>query len=116
VSAVYLTIRNRGGAPDTLLALDADEGRAELHTVVTQGGRSTMQRVERLAIAAGEEVRFQPGGYHVMLTRPDPPLAVGDTVELRAMFARADTVVLRAPVLTYTDAVERLESDGVRTP
>lgn len=110
MSAVYFTIRNPGSHPDTLLSIHAHEGLAELHTVVTQAGRSSMRRVDQLSIAPGSEVRLEPGGYHVMLSGLPTPLEAGDTVELTAVFARADTLAFRAPVMTYTEVVERLES------
>jgi copper(I)-binding protein len=60
-----------------------------------------MMRMEPAApveIPAGGTVSFTPGGLHVMLTDV-PPLAVGDTVELRLVFDRAGSIVVSAPVV-----------------
>jgi copper(I)-binding protein len=115
-SAAYFTIRNSVDRPDTLLALSVLGGRAQLHTIEVHEGRTSMQHVEHLAIAPGVEIRLVPGGYHVMLTDLAAPLAVGDTVELSAIFASADTIAVRAPVLTYSQVVERLDSENGRHP
>ena len=111
VSALYLTIENRGTAADTLLGVTTPVGHAMLHTVETNNGLSTMRPVERLPIAAGTEIRMRPGAYHVMLTGLPAPLAAGDTIEVEATFARAGALRFRAPVITYTDVVEHLERD-----
>jgi len=115
-SAAYFRIRNSADRPDTLLALSVRGGRAQLHTVEVHEGRTSMQHVEHLAIAPGAEIRLAPGGYHVMLTELAAPLAVGDTVELSAIFTSADTLTIRAPVLTYSQLVERLDSENGRDP
>jgi copper(I)-binding protein len=115
-SAAYFTIRNSADRPDTLLALSVLGGRAQLHTIVVREGRTSMRHVEHLPIAPGLEIRLVPGGYHVMLTELAAPLTVGDTVELSAIFASADTLTVRAPVLTYSQVVERLDSENGRNP
>ncbi len=115
-SAAYFTIRNSADRPDTLITLSVHGGLAQLHTTEVHEGRTSMQHVEHLAIAPGAEIRLVPGGYHVMLTELAAPLTVGDTVELRAIFTSADTLTVRAPVLTYTQLVERLDSETGRNP
>jgi copper(I)-binding protein len=115
-SAAYFTIRNSAARPDTLLAVSVIRGRAQLHSVEVHEGRTSMRHVEQLAVAPGAEIRLVPGGYHVMLTELAAPLAVGDTVELGAIFASGDTLTVRAPVLTYSQVVERLDSENGRDP
>jgi copper(I)-binding protein len=116
VSSLYFTIRNDGAGPDTLLHVLAPLGKAELHAVETVGGLSSMRRVERLPIPTGAKVRLEPGGYHVMLTQLPTPLRVGDSLQVSAVFSRADTLTFRVPVLTYTDVVERLDAEGGQAP
>jgi len=116
VSALYLTIENRGTAADTLLGVTTPVGHAMLHTVEANNGLSTMRPVERLPIAAGTEIRMRPGAYHVMLTGLPAPLAAGDTIDVEATFARAGALRFRAPVMTYTDVVEHLARDRPDRP
>jgi copper(I)-binding protein len=115
-AAAYFTIRNSADHPDTLLALSVHGGQAQLHATEVHQGRTSMRHLERLAIGPGAEVRLSPGGYHVMLTELTAPLVVGDTVELSVIFAAADTLTVRAPVLTYSQVVERLDPENGHNP
>lgn len=100
----FFVLENRGTANDTLLAVSSpDADSAVLHTVV--GGQ--MQRVARLLIVAGGTVRLHPGGYHLMIEGLHRELRIGDTVTLALSFARAGQVLVQAPVLQYSQAVNR---------
>ena len=116
VSALYFTVENRGAAADTMLAVSTSVGEATLHTVETREGLSSMVEVARLAVPAGGTVRMRPGSYHVMLSALPAPLVDGDTIDVVATFTRAGTFRFRAPVLTYSDLVERLERTEARRP
>jgi copper(I)-binding protein len=111
VSALYLTIENRGTGADTLLSVATPAGHAMLHTVEVRNGLSNMRPVDRLPIDGGAQVRMRPGAYHIMLTELPAPLSAGDTIDVETVFARAGTLRFQAPVLTYTDVVEQLERD-----
>jgi len=102
-ATAFLTLENHGGAPDTLLGVESPQaGGVMLHEMV--GGR--MEMVTTIPLPAGRRVRLVPGSYHLMMHELTGPLAVGDTVTLTLRYARADPVVVRAPVLRYTEAVE----------
>lgn len=62
------------------------------------GGAMTMQQVSSVAIAAGETVAFEPGGYHVMLMGLIEPLQVGQTFEVTLTFENAGEIVVIAEV------------------
>jgi copper(I)-binding protein len=70
--------------------------------------------VPALPIPAGGTARLAPGGYHVMLSELSAPLELGQTVPVALVFARSGTVRFVAPVLTYTEVVERLEEGSAR--
>jgi periplasmic copper chaperone A len=55
---------------------------AELHQMAMQGQQMTMRRAGTVALPAGQEVNFGPGGYHVMLFGLKQQLKDGDTVPL----------------------------------
>lgn len=98
----FLVLENHGSAPDTLFAVDSpDADSVGLHTVV--GGQ--MEDVALIPIPTLGKVVFAPGGYHLMISGTHRPLAVGDTLSLMFRFARAGSVPVRAPVLTYSEAV-----------
>ena len=71
--------------------------RVEMHRTTHREGIAGMERLERITLAPGETLRFEPGGAHWMLIRPRP-LAPGDEVELTLELADGSQVRLRLPV------------------
>ncbi len=101
-ATAFLTLDNRGGSTDTLLGVRSPQaGGVMLHAMV--GGR--MEMMPALPLPAGRRVRLVPGSYHLMMRELVQPLVIGDTVTLELRFAKAPPVVVRAPVLRYTEAV-----------
>lgn len=91
-TAVYMVVRNRTGVDDWLTGATVDGAeRAELMETRVSGGRSTMKTLDRIAVRAGDTVRFEPGGYHVHLLGVRRGLKAGDRVTVRLRFLRAGT-------------------------
>lgn len=90
VTAAYLMLRNRGGHADRLVKVSTKSVRAvEIHKVVEKGGTSHMQPVQGgVSISAGGTVRFEPGGYHIMLIGLEKPVKPGDRLELLLTFEK----------------------------
>jgi copper(I)-binding protein len=106
-ATAFLVIENHGSAAVTLLgASSPDADSIQMHRVI--GGQ--MEPALEVPVAAGSDVRFVPGGYHLMLAGLRRPLAIGDTLSLELHFAPGGAVTVRAPVLNYTDAVSDLPS------
>lgn len=98
-AAAYLTIAP-GDASDTLLGASTPSARAvEIHTHVVEGGLQRMIGVAELALPAGQTVRLEPGGLHLMLIDLAAPLAPGTKVALSLRFAAAGTIELEVPVI-----------------
>jgi len=114
IASLYFTVINAGQLSDTLTDVRTGVGTAMLHTMVMENGLSKMQHVPAIAIPAGDTLRLVPGSYHVMLSRLQQPLQLGDTVTVTLEFARAGDLTFTASVLTYTDVVERLEPEQRR--
>lgn len=91
VASGYLTIENKGTAPDRLLGGSSDAAaKVEVHEMATKDGVMTMRELEGgLAIAPGTTVKLAPGGYHLMLTDIKKPLRQGDTVTVTLSFEKA---------------------------
>ena len=81
---------------------DMDEMSDEMSGDMDEGhmdGAMVMQELtDGLALAAGETVTFEPGGYHVMLLDIAEPLEVGDEIELTLEFAESDSETLTVQV------------------
>ena len=105
-ASAFLVIENRGPTPDTLVSVGSpDADMVMLHNVVA--GR--METMATLAVPAGEHVTLAPGGYHLMLHGLRRAVVAGDTLTLQLRFAGAGGLVVRAPVLRYSEAVEELK-------
>ena len=113
VAAAMLTIENNTDVDDALLRVtSADAKEVSVHRSGTDSeGRSTMKRVPRLEVPAGEEVVFDAWELHVMLNDP-VALEVGDSVTLPFKFEKAGLRTVRATVIEPGTAQERMTHDG----
>ncbi len=99
-SGGYLTIANSGGQDDALTgAASPVAASVEVHeTSMDSSGMAGMHPVDSVPVGAGQTVKLQPGGYHLMIMGLTKPLKAGDTVELDLTFQRAGKVVVQAEV------------------
>lgn len=99
--ALYLTISNTGSRADTLIgAVTAGCEVVEIHQSLMKDGVMLMQPVEggQLSVPAGEIVRFEPGGTHLMCIGKEK-FEIGDTVSLTLKFAMAGPVDIQVPIV-----------------
>jgi len=90
----YITIENKGSAPDRLVAVSGDvAGRIEIHEMAVTDGVMTMRPLENgLAIAPGKTVKLAPGGFHLMMMDLKNPLKQGDRIAVTLEFEKAGKV------------------------
>ena len=100
IAGGYLTIENKGSAPDLLIGGSGDfAGRVEVHEMAMNNGVMTMRSLDKgLAIEPGKTVKLAPGGYHLMLMDLKTPLKQGDKVPLTLEFQKAGKVKLALEV------------------
>ena len=97
--AAYLRgIRNRGTAPDRLVAASTPVAeRVELHEITTEGDVMRMREVPAIDLPAGQEVQLRHGQrYHLMLINLRQPLKVGDRFDLTLKFEKAGETTVKA--------------------
>jgi copper(I)-binding protein len=87
----FMTITNNGGAADRLVGVEADFPRVEVHTTEMDGDVARMIHLEDgIAIAAGETITLQPGGFHVMfMGLGGDPFEVDEMVPATLVFENA---------------------------
>jgi copper(I)-binding protein len=92
----YLTIENKGSAPDRLIGGSADvAARVELHEMAVSNGVMKMRPLDKgLAIEPGKTVKLSPGDYHLMLVDLKSPLKQGEQVPVTLEFEKAGKVKL----------------------
>lgn len=122
--AVYFTVENTTDRIEKLLSASvptAVAARAEVHEVVMTGastdstmamqgmqgstdstmagsGMMSMREVTSVSIPAGSTVKFEPGGYHVMLLDLAEPLKSGQKFTLSLGFMNAGVVQVEVTV------------------
>jgi copper(I)-binding protein len=96
----YLTIENKGSAPDRLVGGSAEvAGKVELHEMAISNGVMKMRPLDKgLAIDPGKTVRLAPGGSHLMLFDLKSPLKQGEQVPVTLEFEKAGKVKLSLDV------------------
>src|ERR1700675_2620367 len=100
VGGGYLTIENKGSAPDRLMGGSADIAhKVQLHEMTTSNGVMTMRPLDNgLTIEPGKIVKLAPGGYHLMLFDLKSPLKQGDRLPVTLEFEKAGKVKLSLDV------------------
>jgi copper(I)-binding protein len=96
----FLTIENKGSAPDRLVGVSGDvAGKIEVHEMKMDGGVMKMRPVEGgLTIDPGKTVKLAPGGYHLMMMDLKNPLKQGDKVPVTLQFEKAGNVAVTLDV------------------
>ena len=97
----YMTIRNTGDAPVTLIGLRTDVAMMpQIHRSVTNAdGISSMSPAGDIVIVPGASVALAPGGLHAMLMKLQGPLIEGTTYRLVLVLEDGSEVAFEVPVI-----------------
>jgi hypothetical protein len=98
--AGYMTITNKGTAPDRVSCVSSDAAaQCQIHTMTMDNGVMKMRPVEGgLEILPGQTITLKPGGFHMMLVDLKHPLEAGGTMKATLKFDHAGTVDVEYPV------------------
>ena len=85
--AGYMTVTNRGAAPDTLTAVESPAAKKlEMHHSSMSGGLMTMRKIDSVLLPPGKAITFAPAGYHIMLIGLAKAQKAGDVVPATLVF------------------------------
>jgi periplasmic copper chaperone A len=111
-SQVVVTIANDGDGDDELIEATTEAALGvEIHLTEIDEGRATMRQLESVEVPAGEQVRFRPGGLHLMLVVPDATVVEGGTFTLTLHFDRSDDLTVDVEVVPLLDLAEDADID-----
>ena len=99
-AAGYFTIH--GGDHDaTLISVSSERAvRAEMHQSMSGAGNmSSMRPLQSVAVPAHQDVKFEPGGRHVMIYGLGAGVAPGDRIQLLLTFADGSRFEAYPPVI-----------------
>ena len=99
--AAYMTIRNTGDTPVTLIGLTTPLAMMpEIHESKTNAdGVSSMAPTDEITIAPGESVSLEPGGLHAMLMQLQTSMTEGGSYPLTLLFDDGGEVTVEVPIL-----------------
>ena len=99
--AAYMTIRNTGDTPVTLIGLVTPLAMMpEIHESKTNAdGVSSMAPADEITIAPGESVSLEPGGLHAMLMQLQTPMTEGGSYPLTLLLDDGGEVTVEVPIL-----------------
>lgn len=111
VTAGYVTLIS--ASDDVLIGGTTDVAAAvEVHQTVLEDDIARMQAVDGLPLTAGDTVRLEPGGYHLMFVGLTSDLLPDDTVNVTLNFESGKTLELTLPVQDQAPA----EQEEIITP
>jgi copper(I)-binding protein len=97
--AGYFTIMNFSGKDMKITGASSGSfEKVELHKSVQEGGMAKMIPQKSVTVPKQGTVKFQPGGFHLMLMKPKKPLKAGDKVNITLKFAKGDDLKMTAVV------------------
>lgn len=98
--AVYFVIKNRTDLDEKILSASTDiSSNAEPHmTMESSQGVMSMTMQEAIEISAGDDLKFEPGGLHIMLVHLNRDLKVGDIFTLILNFENIGEIQLQVEV------------------
>jgi copper(I)-binding protein len=97
--AVYFVIHNHASTADAITSASSDVAQAvEMHESKMSGDVMQMQQLDSIPLEAFEELKFEPGGLHIMLIGLRKDLKVGEEVEITLHFKNLEDVSVKVPV------------------
>ncbi len=104
VTVAYMDIENRSGKPITINGVRSTAfGRAELHETTIADGIASMQPLAAVVIEARSQLKFAPGGTHIMLIDPVKALLPGGRIQLEIRYDSESSLLIDAEVRTRLD-------------
>jgi copper(I)-binding protein len=99
VGVAYFTLKNESGKSDRLLRISSPvAAKVQVHRTEVLDGIARMREVAVLHVDAGQTVKFEPNGMHLMLTGLKKPLVEGQSFELEMLFEVAGPRSVRVAV------------------
>ncbi len=99
-SASFMTLTNASANDIVLKGAESSAAKVvELHTHTLSDGMMRMRQVEKIDLPAGQSVKLQPGGLHVMMIGLQRDLVPGEQIDLALVFEDGSKLQLKVPVV-----------------
>ncbi|MGD9809763.1 MAG: copper chaperone PCu(A)C [Sphingobium sp.] len=97
-AAGYFTVHGGEQAVKLLRVTTDGALRVEMHESVMKDGMMTMEPMDSVDIPAKTDVKFAPGGKHVMLFGLNPAVAETGKLTFTMLFSNGDRLIVDAPI------------------
>ena len=104
VAAIYLTVRNSGSRPDSLVGVGSPAALGAM--LMTENPNGTMGMLRALRIPPHGSASLVPGEDHLMLQQPRHALQVGQRVVVTLHFQHAGALTISVPVVPLSRILE----------
>ncbi|WP_029133245.1 copper chaperone PCu(A)C [Sedimenticola selenatireducens] len=99
-SASFMTLTNASASDIVLKGAESPAAKVvELHTHTMSEGMMRMRQVEKIDLPAGQSVKLQPGGLHVMMIGLQQELVPGEQIDMALVFEDGSKLQLKVPVV-----------------
>jgi len=99
VCAAYFTIENPTDQADVLIGAGSDIADAtEIHTTVVNNGVVEMKPQPQVEVPAHSQVKFEPGGLHIMFVNLRRDVKPGDTFPVTLRFRQRGEIQIQVTV------------------
>ena len=104
VMAAYMTIKNSSENSYELSGISSAQfERVEMHRTIIENEQARMERQNRMTVNAGDTLKFEPGGSHLMLFNPEVRLKSGDEVDLSLKLNNGIILDVKAQVRKHSE-------------
>jgi len=111
IAAGFFDLENTGGADRLISASSPDSSAVEIHNHIEDNGVMRMRRIDGVAIGGGETVRFEQGGYHLMLF--DVTLRDGqEVIDVTLNYENSESITLAVPIRQHAQPSYGSSSHG----
>jgi copper(I)-binding protein len=99
--AVYLTVHNKSGQDDLLLAVDSPVAESTaVHETIVENDVARMEPLPAgVNLPSHGEVVMRPGGMHIMMTGVSSDIRVGSLMPVKMVFRDAGSLDFDVPVV-----------------
>lgn len=112
-AAGYFTLTNKTEKAEELVGASSPAcGTVMLHQSVNQNGVEKMLMVKSVAVPPGGQIKFAPGGYHLMCMQPSKDVTPGHAMSITLRFADGGTITASFPIRSAMGATGTMGSMG----
>ncbi len=98
-SAVYFTLLNPKEQKDTIIKAISEVAEiVEIHETFKKNEMMEMRAIKWVELPSKSEIKFKPGGYHIMLINLNKDLKKDDLINVRLIFKHSKEIKLSVPV------------------